>query len=119
MKQSTFVNNLKEASSCIRKFEAESKDLKEKIARSGEDIARLNKEAEALKIAMELTLDDVMIQEVMDKFATLKTKDLNVVKEAMSLDLTKKTASIGDLYEEKTASTADPIKAFMSILSKN
>ncbi len=116
MKNSTFVQNLKEASSCIKKFEAESKSLKESVAQANEKIARMDKEAEAMKLAMDLVLDDNLIDEVMNKFATLMTKDLSVVKEAMNLDLVKQ-ASLGDVYDEsEKAAATDPVKAFMAVL---
>ena len=118
MKTSTFVNNLKEASSCLKKYEAESIVLKEKVAKADQALAQLNKEAEALKIAMDLVLDEASKQEVMDKFATLKGEDLTVVKKAMELDLTRKTASLGDVYDDSSRTTAsDPVRAFMAVLN--
>ncbi|MBP5594679.1 MAG: hypothetical protein J6Y02_04795 [Pseudobutyrivibrio sp.] len=119
MKQSTFVRNLKEASSCIRKFEAESKTLKDDLAKANEKIASREKDAEALKLAMQLILDDKSIQDVMEKFAILKEKDLKVVKEAMELDLTK-MASLGEVCDrDSETASMDPVKAFMSVLRQN
>jgi len=118
MKHTDTIRAIKEASACIKKFEAESATLKEKVAKSTAEVAKLNKEAEALKIAMELTLDDQTLSEVMDKFASIKEKDLNVVKEAMDLDLSKKTANIGALKEDDSrTSTIDPVKAFLNVLA--
>ena len=118
MDRAEIINNLKEASSCLKKYEAESKELKEKVAKADSAIAQLNKEAEALKIAMEMVLDDVAKKEVFDKFATWKNEDLTVVKKALELDLTKKTASLGDLYDSDTrVSVSDPVKAFMSVFN--
>ena len=121
MDTAEIINNLKEDYSCLKKYEAESKELKEKVAKADSAIAQLNKEAEALKIAMDMVLDEVAKKEVFDKFATLKNEDLTVVKKALDLDLTKKTASLGDLYDSDTrVSVSDPVKAFMSVFnSKN
>lgn len=120
MKKELIVRSLKEASACIRQFEAESMTLKEKVAESGKASDQLKKEAEALKIAMELVLDEGTMQEVMDKFATIRGKDLSVVREAMDLDLTKKASAMGDLYEADSRSkTMDPVQAFYAILAGN
>ena len=119
MNTSTFVRNIKEASSCIKKFEAESKTLKDELAKANEKIASRDKDAEALKLAMQLSLDDKSIQDVMDKFAILKEKDLKVVKEAMELDLTK-MASLGEVCDrDSETAPMDPVKAFMSVLRQN
>lgn len=122
MDRKQISQSLKEASSCIRKFEAESKTLKEKLAKSQETTSDLQKEAEALKIAMELILDEATLAEVNEKVAVLKTKDLKVVKEALELDLTKKTAGIGELYDssgDARIDMSDPTQAFMAILKGN
>ncbi len=122
MNRKVITQSLKEASACIRKFESESKSLKEKVAASTETITSLRKEAEALKIAMELVLDEGTMSDITDKVATLQTKDLTVVREAMSLDLTRKTASMGDLYDSSGDSTLDmnnPVHAFLSVLKGN
>lgn len=122
MDRKQVAQSLKEASSCIRKFEAESKTLKEKLAKSEETTTDLQKEAEALKIAMELILDEATLAEVTEKAAVLKTKDLKVVKEALELDLTKKTAGIGELYDssgDALLDMSDPTQAFMAILKGN
>ena len=119
MNTSTFVRNIKEASSCIKKFEAESKTLKDELAKANEKIASRDKDAEALKLAMQLSLDDKSIQDVMDKFAILKEKDLKVVKEAMELDLTK-MASLGEVCDrDSETASMDPVRAFMSVLRQN
>lgn len=121
MEKDVVVRSLKEASACIKQFEAESISLKEKVAKSDQKLASLTKEAEALKIAMELVLDESTLAEVNEKFASIKTKDLAVVREAMDLDLTKKVASMGELYNEGKANLDlnDPLQAFYSILAGN
>lgn len=122
MDKKTIVKSLKEASACIRKFESESKTLTDKLAKVDEEKQTLTKEAEALKLAMEMVLDVNTLNEISEKVALLKTKDLKVVREAMDLDLSKTAASIGELYDESGDSgvkTNDPIKAFYSILKGN
>lgn len=120
MKKEIIIRSLKEASACIKRFEAESKELKEKVAKSGETVQTLNKEAEALKIAMELVLDEQTLEDINEKVALLKGKDLTVVREAMELDLTKKAGLIGEVYDGANGvDTTDPLHAFYSILVGN
>lgn len=121
MKKELVVRSLKEASACIKRFEAESTTLKEKVAKVDQENGSLKKEAEALKIAMELVLDESTLAEVNEKFAAIKGKDLAVVREAMDLDLTKKVASLGELYSETTPGPDmnNPLHAFYSILAGN
>lgn len=122
MKKELMIRSLKEASACIKGFEAESSVLKEKVAKVDKENNDLKKEAEALKIAMELVLDESTLAEVNEKFATIKSKDLAVVREAMDLDLTKKVASMGEVYSGAGKSGIDmndPLQAFYSVLAGN
>ena len=96
-----FTDIIKEASSCIRKFESESAQLNEKIAKLEAELISKAKESEANKIAMVLILDDDVIKDINDKTAALKDEDLNVVKKALELDLTKKLASLGEVEKSK------------------
>ena len=113
--------SLKEASACIRKFEAESKALKAKVAQADNRVAELEKEAEATKIAFDMVLDESTKAELEDKIALLKTKDLGVVKAALELDITTKSASLGDLSDSDAteSSPKSPLQAFMAVLSGN
>lgn len=122
MDKNVIVQSLKEASACIREFESESKTLKAKVAKVTKSNEELTKEAEALKMAMELVLDSSTIAEINEKLAMLKTKDLRVVREAMDLDFSKTAASIGELYDESGDSKiemSNPTHAFYSILKGN
>lgn len=105
----------REASSRLMAYQAESKDLKQKVAAAGEKLASMEKDAEALKIAMELVLDEATRREVEEKYAAIKSKDLNVVREAMNLELlsSDKTASLGDVCDTPVG---DPLRAFASVL---
>lgn len=108
---------LKTASACLREFESERKILEEKIAKSNEEMAVKIKEEEALKIAMELVLDESTLKEVAEKAAALKKEDLVLVKKAMELDLTKKIASLGEVAETpEPKGYTDPVFGFISIL---
>ena len=117
--RSIIAAKCKEASSRLMAYEAESRDLKQKVAAAGQKVAGLEKDAEALKIAMQLVLDDNTRREVEEKFAAIRTKDLNVVKEAMNLELSSfdKTASLGDLCDDPNGlGSLDPARAFANVL---
>lgn len=119
MKIREFARNLKEASSRLVAYEAESKSLKQKVAAAGKKVANLEKDAEALKLAMELALNQSEIDSVNEKFAAIRNKDLKVVKEAINLELTSldKTASLGDLCEDSSGVGAlDPVRAFAKVI---
>ena len=119
MQKEIIVRSLKEASACLKRFEAESVTLKDKVAKYKDENSALKKEAEALKIALELILDEQTLSDVNDKVALLKDKNLTVVREAMELDLTKKSASLGKLSDESISDNTDPLHAFYSILAGN
>jgi hypothetical protein len=117
MKRGAVVNILKTASACLREFESERKIIEEKLAKSNEEVATKAKEAEALKIAMELVLDESTLKEVQEKAAALNKEDLTLVKKAMELDLSKKIASLGEVAETpESKGYTDPVHGFISIL---
>ena len=100
MKKS-FTDLIKEASSCLRKFESESTQLKEKVAKLEAELELKTKEAEANKLAMEMVLDDDMAKEISEKAASLKTEDLAMVRKAIEYSQTKKLASLGEVEKSK------------------
>lgn len=110
--------NCKKVASRLMAFEAESKDLKEKVASFEQKVAGLEKDAEAMKLAMQLALSENDRREVEEKYASIRDKDLNVVKEAMNLGIlsSDKSASLGDLCN---APGTDPERMFFKILTGN
>ena len=110
---------LKTASTKIRKMESESQMLKAKLAELADKLATSEKEAQANKLAMDLTLDEDVVKTIVDKTAQLKTQDMKVVKAALELGLpSSKVASLGELDNSSatTSSIQDPKRAFIAIL---
>ena len=106
----------KTASACIKRYEAESQTLKKKIAELSEENSNLKKKIASREMAEEMELDPDTKRSVDEKCATLLTKDLRVVREAMELDLTKKTATLGELGPDNDNGYTDPIKASIKAL---
>lgn len=112
------AENCKKVASRLMAYKAESQELKDKLASFQKKVADLEKDAEAVKLAMQLALSVNDQKEVEEKLAYIKTKDINVVKEAMNLGIlsSDKSASLGDLCENPNA---DPERMFFKILTSN
>ena len=110
--------NCKKVASRLMALDAESKDLKEKVASLTKKVADLEKDAEARKLAEQITLSESDRAEVEEKLAYIKARDINVVKEAMNLGIlsSDKSASLGDLCN---APGTDPERMFFKILTGN
>lgn len=116
MTVSTFALRLKEASQQLKGYEAESQQLKAKLAQIEEENAALKKQSEAMKIAMQLVLDASTMQELTDKSASLETENLEVVKAAINLGLDSKTASLGKVSNRNNSAQKSPEQMFLEVL---
>jgi predicted ribosome quality control (RQC) complex YloA/Tae2 family protein len=112
---------MKTASAQIRKFESESQILKSKIAQLEEKLKDTEKEAEARKLALDLLLDEDTARMVQDKTASLKGKNLTVVKEAIAMGFGEKMASIGEVASTSSVAGIDstnPVKAAIAMMER-
>lgn len=90
---------LKKASELCRQFDAESRQLKAKIAELESKLDEQVKEAKVHDLALKLTLDDDTVKDITEKMAHLRSRNLDVVEEAIELGMTDKIASLGDVHD--------------------